>query len=133
MRKGIIGNPLLKQYDLVFDYGKGDLYARKNKFFGQEITRDKSGMNIIASGPVLQDFVVTFVIADSPADIAGIQKDDLIVSIQHLNKRFIGLNDINNKLTKRSGKRIKLKIKRGDEYLRVKFRLEDYLMKKFKA
>ena len=130
-KNGIIGNPILKQFDMIFDYGKGQIYLKKNKLFSRGVKRDKSGIYLYASGPGLNKFIVSYVVPNSPADKVGILKNDQIIAVKGINKRLLGLTDINRKFQKKSGKRIKLKIKRDEETLIHRIELEDYLLKNF--
>lgn len=132
LRNGIIGNPILMQYLCILDYGKGDVYLKKNKHYGKEIKRDKSGIILIASGKNLNKFTIQQIIPNSPAERVGLQKGDEIVSLKGINKSLFSLNDIHHNFRKRNGKKIRLKIKREGEILKYEFRLEDYLAKKFK-
>jgi predicted aspartyl protease len=130
-RSGIIGIPVLKQFNIIMDYPRGNIYLKKNKLFGSNIERDKSGISLVASGPSLNDFIITNVFPNSPASSAGLQKNDQIISVQGINNKLLGLSDINKKFKKRTGKKIRIKIKRADQTLSINFRLEDYLLKNF--
>lgn len=130
-RSGILGIPVLKQFNILMDYARGDVYLKKNKLFGSNIERDKSGISLIASGPSLNDFIITNVFPGSPADHAGLKKDDRIISVKGVNNKLLGLSDINKKFKRKNGRRMRLKVKRGAETISVSFRLDDYLLKNF--
>ena len=68
------------------DYARGDVYLKKNKLFGSNIERDKSGISLIASGPSLNDFIITNVFPGSPADQAGLKPTTPL-----LDKLFFGI------------------------------------------
>lgn len=130
-RNGIIGIPVLKQFNIILDYPRGDIYLKKNKLFGSNIERDKSGISLVASGPELNDYIITNIFPNSPAYQVGLQKNDKIIAINGVNNKLLGLSDINNKFKKRSGKKMRIKVRRGNETKSVIFRLEDYLLKNF--
>jgi predicted aspartyl protease len=130
-RSGILGIPVLKQFNILMDYARGDVYLKKNKLFGSNIERDKSGISLIASGPNLNDFIITNVFPGSPAYHAGLKKDDRIISVKGVNNKLLGLSDINKKFKRKNGRRMRLKVKRGAETISVSFRLDDYLLKNF--
>ena len=130
-RSGILGIPVLKQFNILMDYARGEVYLKKNKLFGSNIERDKSGISLIASGPSLNDFIITNVFPGSPAYHAGLKKDDRIISVKGVNNKLLGLSDINKKFKRKNGRRMRLKVKRGAETISVSFRLDDYLLKNF--
>ena len=80
-------------------------------------------MTIVAAGKTLGQYRVLNVIEGSPADEAGILPNDVIRSINGVPTALISLGEIINKLQKKEGKRTSLTIKRGEEKIKVKFRL----------
>ncbi len=76
---GIIGNDILTRFDIVFDLGRGRLYLRPNRRWGDPIIADTSGLHLIRrlDGTTLVDEVV----AASPAVDAGLEPGDELRAI----------------------------------------------------
>lgn len=116
-RNGIIGNQILNRFTVIMDYPRGKLYLKPNRKYDNEFKYDKSGLQIFASGTMLNDFQIQYVIPNSPAAEAGLQKGDKILSINRLPAGFVSLSGIIAKLKRKEGKKIRLKIKRGEQKL----------------
>jgi len=125
VREGLIGTILLSRYDLIIDYVNQDLYLRPNSKLDKEFSFDKSGMLIYAFGENLDEYIVKAVYPDTPAEEAGVLPGDQIIKIGWWPIEFYELPDIVEKLQGKVGKKIKLKLKRGDEVRKVNFRLRN--------
>ena len=102
-------------------------YLKPNKKFKKKFKFDRSGALIIASGKALNSYIVIDVLNDSPADRAGLKEGDQLVSINGWPTNYLGLNDIIRRLQGRVGKKIRLKIKRKEQTLKIKFRLKEII------
>jgi len=125
--EGLIGNKVLKQFHIIFDYHSKNIYLRPNKFYKKGIRSDLSGMSLIASGSYLNNYIVDEVYPNSPAEKAGIQIGDEIKKINGKLNFLITLQQMEKILSSHQGKKIKLKIKRGDKKLKLRLILRDYL------
>jgi len=125
-RNGLIGNKLLHQYDVVFDF-----YYNELKLLNRNLKRqdkyDRSGLVYYATGKQLNTFLIENVIKNSSADLAGIEKGDEIIKVNYSRGAFLNLNAINNNLQKKAGKKIKMLIKRNGKKLRKHFILKDLI------
>ncbi|MEM1325860.1 MAG: aspartyl protease family protein [Bacteroidota bacterium] len=126
-RNGIIGNQILKRFEIVIDYWNQKAYLKPNKRYETAFKYDRSGLVILASGEKLNKFVVQRIIPDSPADRAGLQKGDIILKVNGLSSRTLSMTNINHTFQKKIGKRIKLVVRREEERLKYEFRLEKLL------
>jgi len=126
-RNGIIGNKILKRFEIIIDYWDETIYLRPNKNYKTKFKYDRSGLVILASGNQLNKFIVQQVIKGSPADRAGIQKGDEIISINKIPVKAIGMVGIINILQKREGKKIKLVVKRERARQKFIFSLENLI------
>jgi len=114
-RNGILGNQILMRFTVVIDYVRGNLYLKPEKEYQKPFKFDKSGLMLIAGGKYRSDFFVNKIIANSPAEKSGLKPGDRILSINGIPKNFMTLDFLIEKLKKRNGKKIKLKVDRLGE------------------
>jgi len=126
-RNGIMGNKVLSRFDIVIDYWNEKLYMRPNKHYDDAFKYDRSGLLIIASGPNLSTYTVQSVIPGSPAAEAGLQKGDVLKTLNWIPVTLYSLENINHILQKKVGKRIRLIIKRDGERMKKVFYLDNYI------
>lgn len=69
-------------------------------------------------------FKVRNVVENSPAAIAGLQKDDIILKINNSNATDLTLQIINQKFQERDNKKIRITVLRNEEKIRYEFYLE---------
>jgi len=122
-RNGIVGNQVLERFELLIDYIHQKLYLKPNKAFYKPFEYDKSGLILVATGVNLNQFLIKGVIPGSPAAEAGVRPGDYLHKINGWPATFFSLTDLQRKLRKKEGKLIRLVLRRGDEKLRVQFRL----------
>lgn len=123
-RNGILGNVLLSRFYIIFDYIRGNIYLKPSKKYNKSLQFDKSGLSIFATGKNFNTFIINDVMKNSPAELAGLKKGDIIKRINGLSARFLDLQIISAKLQKKEGKRIKLVIKREEKKIKKIFRLK---------
>ncbi|HEX5624711.1 MAG TPA: PDZ domain-containing protein [Saprospiraceae bacterium] len=115
VKNGLIGNHILERFNLIFDYRQEKLYIKARKDYRKPESFDKSGMLIIAGGPDLHDYFIAQVIPGTPADLAGLQEQDEIISINGVPADFYSLSAVQAKLHRKEGKKIRMKIRRNGE------------------
>jgi predicted aspartyl protease len=128
-RNGTIGGGALKHFKLFFDYGNEKLYLRRNSIVKPKFKHDMSGLTIVAKGEYYLEpyYEIEKVREDTPAYDAGLKKADKIISLNGNSGKDLSLDLINKKLSKKEGKKIKLKVKRGQEILSFSFYLEAFI------
>lgn len=126
-RDGLLGNSLLKRFNLTIDYVREQVYLYPTTRWKRKITFDRSGLLISATGPQLNRFIISGVLPDSPAAEAGLQVGDRIKRINGLSTDFSSLAQLQRKLEKRAGKKTKLLIRRVNTPMEVVFRLRDLI------
>lgn len=126
-RNGILGNLLLSRFTIILDYIRGELYVKPRRNYNKGFKFDRSGLNIVATGKSLHIYILQSVVPNSPADLAGLQKGDEILSINRVNSALYSLNQINRILQKKEGKKVRMKIKRKGEKKVIHFKLKDLI------
>jgi len=126
-RNGILGNQVLRRFEVIIDYPDSMLYLKPTRTYKQKFNYDRSGMLIYAIGHNLKDFYVNTIIPGSPAEEAGIREGDLILKIRGLPASLFDLASINRMLMKRTGKKIKVTIERNGVRMEKSFRLRDLI------
>lgn len=126
-RHGIIGNQLLSRFIVYLDYSKGKLYLQPTNDFDEPFEFDRSGMLIIASGPLLSQYTVHYIVPGSPAHLAGIQKGDELVRIGIWPADLLSLQGINRMLRKKPGKKVRIVYRRNGRKYHVVLTLRDLI------
>jgi hypothetical protein len=75
---GLIGNDLLRRFNLIINYGKSEFHLLPNKSYQEPFDYAYTGFNMFQDG---YDVIIMDVMEDSPADRAGLKDGDIIVSI----------------------------------------------------
>jgi predicted aspartyl protease len=126
-REGIIGNRLLKRFNVVIDYLDKAVYLKPEGRWKQRFRFDRSGMALLAGGRELRTFNVASIIPDSPAGRAGLKIGDRIAAVNGKSSSFLTLSGIIHRLEGKAGRKIKIKYSRNGVYTTVEFRLEELI------
>ncbi|MEQ9217754.1 MAG: aspartyl protease family protein [Cyclobacteriaceae bacterium] len=123
-RHGTMGGDLLRRFKVVLDYQNSSMYLRKGSQFRDPFEFDMSGITLTSEGDHSDTLVVSRVREDTPAYRVGIQKDDIILSINGTFFKNTTLSDVHALFRKRPGKKIRLVLLREGEKKVIKFQLE---------
>lgn len=156
-RIGSVGNELLRRFKIIFDYPNKQIYLSKNKNFDKFYYLNMSGLEIMHDGvkwekqevPVALSndgsreinfdnkvqfkfvlktlFKIDIVRANSPAQLAGLMKDDKILAINGKKATSYSLEDLTNLMKSEEGKEIVMKVERNGEKKEFRFILKDPL------
>ncbi len=127
-RQGIIGNQLLRRFNVVLNYtGKQVWFRPEGKRWRNKFQFDRSGLTILAGGANLRTYTVANIVPGSPADLAGLQVKDRVVAVNGKSVGFMTLNGIIRKLIGKKGKKIKIRYARDGDYKVVTFKLRDLI------
>jgi len=120
---GIIGNRILKRFNIIFDYPRSFIYLEPNGNLDKRYNVNVSGFNIFFRGG--KPFVKN-IIEHSPATRAGLKNGDEIIAIEGVVVEEIESNTIRNYF-KIEGKKIELVIKRGSKLKYTEIRLRSLI------
>ncbi len=77
---GLIGNDLLRRFNVVLNYPEQLIYLKPNKHYLDSFDYSYTGLGIYLEDGLI---VVTDIIKDSPAQLAGLQIGDVIVAVEN--------------------------------------------------
>jgi hypothetical protein len=118
---GMIGNDLLRRFNITLNYAKKEIYLMPNTHFRDMFDYSYTGLIIyLIDGRV----EVTDIIKGSPAEKAGIRPGDIILAVNN----NLGSNlQLFRELLKNVGTKATLLISRGDELLIKKLPIKSIL------
>ncbi len=126
-RNGIIGNYILDRFSIIIDYPESRFFIKPSRKWKRKFSYDKSGINFISIGLHERTYYINSILEGSPADLAGLQAGDVIRKINRLPSGLLSFNGINRILHAKAGKKVKIKIKRGNQIIKAQFRLKDLI------
>ncbi|RNC85971.1 MAG: aspartate aminotransferase [Balneola sp.] len=126
-RDGSIGAELMRRFKVMFNYRDSTMLIQPSRFFNDEFSYNKSGIEIATPFPNIQLYQVTHVREGSIADRSGILEGDFITEINGKSSSEYTLNEALNIFTKGSVERLRLKLVRNDSSFRKQLDLENEL------
>ena len=114
---GILGNDLLRRFNVIVNYNKGDIYITPNRHYLENFDYSYSGMELyLVDGRIIAGDVAK----GSPAELAGIKEGDEVVAVnsnfnQNLNQYKIALQQPDEK--------VKLVLRRNGELILLQFKV----------
>ncbi|MVT07093.1 PDZ domain-containing protein [Chitinophaga sp. ysch24] len=118
---GMVGNDLLRRFNLILNYGRKEIYIIPNSHFRDQFDYSYTGLIIyLINGRV----EVTDIIKGSPAEKAGFKKGDIIVAI---NNSFSSNLQQYRDMLKNIGTRPTLLIMRDKDLLLKKIQIKSIL------
>lgn len=121
---GIIGGELLRKFTVILDYPHQRVILETSPARDTPFQYDASGLFLLAGGPALDAIRIFRVIEGSPAEDAGLQKNDVIETID--GKRARNLDHVRD-LFRQPGQTYELRILRDGKRIDVVMRTEDLL------
>ncbi|MBL7730944.1 MAG: aspartyl protease family protein [Chitinophagaceae bacterium] len=97
---GLIGNDILRRFNSIINYEKGDIYLVPNKHYAEQFDYSYTGIELYMVGGVI---VIGDVAKGSPAEAAGLKEGDEVVAVnknfsQNLNQYKIAMQTPNEKI-----------------------------------
>ena len=156
-RAGSIGGDLLKRFTIVFDYPNSKILLKPNKYINDPFYYNKSGIIIRQDGNAYEEnkndkllnslkdnnfisyvdlaylltpeFIIDHVRKGSPAALAGILKNDILLEVNGTKTYKHSLKSITKLFYDKENKKIKIKLQRGNQVLVKTFHLKSPLKK----
>jgi predicted metalloprotease with PDZ domain len=112
-----LGNDLLRRFNVILNYGKGDIHITPNSHFGDVFDYSYSGIELYLINGII---MIGDVAKGSPAEAAGIKEGDEVIAINknllhNLNAYKIALQAPNEK--------IKIIIRRKEVMMEFEFKV----------
>lgn len=118
---GLIGNDLFRRFNLIINYGLKEIFLSPNTHYNEAFDYSYTGMGIYF---VNGDILIEDVIADSPADKAGLKVGDKIMSIGN---NFSNNIQVFKNMLQTPGSRLKMIIIRDNEAMQIILRVKSIL------
>jgi len=154
-RSGSIGGELLKRFTVIIDYSTSKMYLKSNSRIEDPFSYNKSGIILRQDGEAVlnnsnkellknleadnfisfvdltyllsPEFIIDHVRDGSPADIAGLEENDVVLEINGLKTFHFTLKKINSHFYDEEGTLVRLKIKRNSRVFKKEFVLKSPL------
>jgi hypothetical protein len=118
---GLIGNDLLKRFNVILNYPEQTIYLKPNNKFSENFDFSYTGLGVYLIDSVIQ---VVDIIKDSPGDKAGFKNGDILIGID---------NDFSNNIQsyktalQNAGARLKVSIIRNHQPMSLKLKVQNIL------
>jgi hypothetical protein len=114
---GNIGQQIAGKFKIFLDYSHERIILEPNSSYAEPMDRLSSGMVLIADGEDHATIRVTDVLDKSPAAEAGVQKDDIIISVDGKAAADLSLTRLSEMFEQPQSR--KLAIKRGEQAVQI--------------
>ncbi len=118
---GLIGNDILRRFNVTLNYAKGDIYLMPNKHYNDLFDYSYSGVELyLIEGLIL----VGDIAKGSPAEAAGLKEGDQVIAVnknfsQNLNQYKIALQVPNEK--------VKIVFRRNEKIMEIEFKVRSII------
>jgi C-terminal processing protease CtpA/Prc len=118
---------MLSRFTVIFDFPNEKMYLKKNNSFKKKFYYNLSGLTLRATGLQLKEYEISNVRENTTAYRAEIIRGDKIISVNGLEVKLYDLNNVNNLLNSRPGKKIRLELLRNGQPIKKEFILESQI------
>ena len=119
---GLLGNEILERFDVLIDFMNDNLYLKPNQNYNKPFNFSKLGFGYVDRSVTMNAWIVTGLYKGSNAEIAGLEIDDKIISVNGIGISEIPFIEQSN-FWKRINK-VSLIILRNIEEKRIEFELQ---------
>ena len=121
---GIIGNDILRRFNLILNYAKREFYFMPNRHYQEGFDYAYSGIELYY---VDGEIILGDVAKASPAEVAGLQEGDVLIGINNL----LGANIQQYKLALQgAGEKVRVIVTRDGKLMEFNFKIKSILSKK---
>jgi len=118
---GILGNDLLRRFNIILNYDHRDIYITPNSHFNEQFDYAYTGIELYN----INGLIVVGDVADgSPAEKSGLKEGDIVIGV---NKTFDQNLSHYKSALQTPGERIKLVIRRKDSLMEFNFKVKSIL------
>ncbi|HVG40099.1 MAG TPA: aspartyl protease family protein [Chitinophagaceae bacterium] len=118
---GLIGNDLLRRFNVILNYDKRDIYLMPNKHFGEPFDYSYSGIELYFVDGIV---IVGDVAKGSPAEAAGLKEGDEVLGI---NKTFGRTLQLLKTELQNTGNKVKMIVSRDGELREFEFKIKSIM------
>jgi len=118
---GLLGNDILRRFNIVYNYPKKEIHLLPNKHYKDEFDYSYTGMSLYF---IDEKIVVDDVIKGSPADQAGFKVDDVILAI---NNNFSNNISQYKNILQSAGEKVKVVLTRENVPMIINFKIGSIL------
>jgi hypothetical protein len=118
---GLIGNDLLRRFNLIINYQRRDIYLTPNKHFREPFDYAYTGFSFYDLNGII---VVSDVMQGSPAEKAGFKVDDIIIAI---NTNFSNNVQSYKNMLQNTGESFRILINRNGELKMLNLKVKSIL------
>ena len=121
---GTIGQGVLHRFTNIYDYARNVVILEPNADAGKPFPpRRTFGATFLSDGPDYHRFTVTAVRKDSPAEAAGLRKDDVIAAVDDIPATRLTLGEVRKLLATEDVPR-KIELQRGQDRVKVEVKVK---------
>lgn len=124
---GIIGNDLLDHFDIIYHPTQQKIWVRPNKNINKPSDDLYKAFVLIETNDNDKQWLVGSIYEESDAYKRGVKHRDEIVAINNVSVKKLNLEKFDRQLTPKE--KLKLKVKRGDQYFEIDTYLNVFLRK----
>ncbi len=115
---GLIGNDLLRRFNVILNYEKRDIYIVPNSHYRDMFDYSYTGLNFYV---ISNEVVITDVMTGSPAEAAGFKAGDIIMAVDNNFSKNI---QVYKSLLQNAGDKVRILIMRKNEPLLLSLRVK---------
>jgi PDZ domain-containing protein/aspartyl protease len=118
---GLIGNDLLRRFNVILNYDKRDIYITPNSHYNDQFDYSYSGIELY----MIQGIILVGDVAEgSNAEEAGLKEGDIVLGV---NKSFTQNLQQYKAALQAPGEKIKMIIRRNGELMEIQFKIKSIL------
>ena len=123
-RFGTVGADIFSKLRIIIDYDKKQLFLAKGGRYRERFEFNMSGIEFKAQELLGKKIVINSIREGTPGDDAGLQKGDILYALNGSLASSMTLTQVNDLMSSKDGRTIRMVVLRNGEKLRVKFDLK---------